>query len=467
MQLREFTLITPTIEVGQVFKAIETAIPIEVINNTIAKSDRPTQRVRKLPAHLVVCLVIAFSFWSKAAMRDVLKNLVDGLSVQWTRLSQYWKVPNSASISEARQRLGCQVMRQLFERVVRPLATPETAGAFLNGLRLMAVDGTLLDVPDTEANARVFGYPGTRFGNHAAFPKVRLVLLIEAGTHLITDALICPYRMGERRRALRLLRSIGAGMLLMWDRGLHSFGMVQATLAQRGHYLGRVPANVKFEVEQVLSDGSYLSWIYPDPKSKKKAATRIQVRVLEYSIEQPNQAEQTLTYRLITSLLAPQQFPALLLAQQYHQRWEVETTIDEVKTHLLGRKVQIRSLKPREVVPEIYGLLLGHWAVRSLMVQAAQIEGISPLRLSFTGTLHVLRRAVAKFQTVSVDELPLFGVGCCAKFLILKFHNVKAESILESSKSPGQSSLPRSDIISSMETNGSNLPLPFLTLLKA
>jgi hypothetical protein len=172
-----------------------------------------------------------------------------------------------------------------------------------------------------------------------------------------------------------------------------------------------VPANVKFEVEQNLPDGSYLSWIYPDRKAKKKGATRIQVRVIEYTVEIAEQPDQTLSYRLITSLLNPQQFPALLLAQQYHQRWEVETTIDEVKTHLLGRKVPIRSLKPRQVVQEIYGLLLGHWAVRSLMVQAAHIEGISPLRLSFTGTLQVLRRAVAKFQAASTDELPLFGVG--------------------------------------------------------
>ncbi|MBD2054891.1 transposase [Oculatella sp. FACHB-28] len=183
------------------------------------------------------------------------------------------------------------------------------------------------------------------------------------------------------------------------------------TLARGGHYLGRVPANVKFEVEQVLDDGSYLSWIYPDRKSKKKGATRIQVRVVEYTIETSGPSQQTLTYRLITSLLDAQAFPALVLAQQYHQRWEVETTIDEVKTHLLGRKVSIRSLKPREVVQEIYGVLLGHWAVRSLMVQAAQLEGISPLQLSFTGTLHVLRRAVAKFQSAATDELPLFGVG--------------------------------------------------------
>jgi hypothetical protein len=275
----------------------------------------------------------------------------------------------------------------------------------------MAVDGTLLDVPDSPANARVFGYPGTRFGNHAAFPKVRLVLLLEAGTHLVTEALICPYRMGERRRALRLMRSVASGMLVMWDRGLHSFAMVQATIAKGGHYLGRVPANVKFEVAQTLPDGSYLSWLYPDRKAKKKGATRIQVRVIEYTLDQPDQPDATLTYRLITSLLDPQQLPALVLAEEYHQRWEVENTIDEVKTHLLGRKIPIRSLKPREVVQEVYGLLLGHWVVRSLMVQAAQLEDLSPLRLSFTGTLQVLRRAVAKFQAAATEELPLFGAG--------------------------------------------------------
>jgi Insertion element 4 transposase N-terminal/Transposase DDE domain len=411
MHLREFTLISAPIEVGQIFKALETVIPKAVIEETIANSERQTQRVRKLPAHLVVCLVIAFSFWSKASMRDVLKNLVDGMSLEWTRLSQYWQVPNSASISEARQRLGCQVMRQLFERVVCPLATPETPGAFLNGLRVMAIDGTLLNVPDSAANARVFGYRGTRFHQHVAFPTVRLVLLVEAGTHLITDALMCPYRMGERRRALKLLRSVGSGMLLLWDRGLHSFRMVHATLAQTADYLGRVPANVKFEAQQVLPDGSYLSWIYPDRKSKQAGATRIRVRVIEYQIKSEPAAQPALTYRLITSLLDAQQFPAVLLAQHYHQRWEVENTIDEFKTHLLARKVAIRSLKPREVVQEVYGFLLGHWAVRSLMVQAAQTAAISPLRLSFTGTLHVLRRAIPKLQTISDEASPLFGVG--------------------------------------------------------
>ena len=270
MQLKEFSLISPVVESGSVLKAIETAIPSDAIEQAIANSQAAEERKRALPTHLTVCLVIAMSLWSKVSMRTVLKNLVDGLSEAWVRLGLYWKVPCKSSITEARQRVGCQVMSQLFHLIVRPLAIQKTPGAFLGGLRIMAVDGTVFDVPDSEANARVFGYPASRPGTQAAFPKVRLVLLIEAGTHLIVDALMCPYRIGERVRVKKLLRSVSQGMLLMWDRGLHSYAMVKATLAQKCDYLGRVPKNVLFQVEKVLSDGSYLSSIAPDGKSKKK-----------------------------------------------------------------------------------------------------------------------------------------------------------------------------------------------------
>ena len=406
MQLKEFSLISPVIESSHVFKAIETAIPIDVIEQTIGETKVREERVRKLPSSLVVCLVIAMSLWSNDSMSGVLKNLVNGLSREWTKLGKYWRVPNSASISEARARLGSQVMSRLFERVARPLATNQTPGAWLGGLRVMAVDGTVLDVPDSKANARVFGYPASRQGTQAAFPKVRVVMLIEAGTHLIVDALMCPYRIGERVRAKKLLRSVSEGMLLMWDRGLHSYAMVQATLATGCKYLGRVPANAKFPVEKALDDGSYLTWIHPDGKSKKKGGSKILVRVIEYTIDSGQGKH---SYRLITSLLDIGLFPALLLATEYHQRWEIENTIDELKTHLNGRKTPIRSLQPRAVVQEIYGWLLAHYAVRHLMFTAAQQAGISPLRLGFTGTLTVLRRAIADFQDVQNDQLPFFS----------------------------------------------------------
>jgi hypothetical protein len=389
-------------------------MPPELISQAIRESHSQQQRQRSLPTHVVVALVIAMSFWASDSIVDVFKNLITGVSRQWIRNCVRWKTPTSSSISEARQRVGPAVMTKLFELVARPLATKKTQGAFLGGLRLMAVDGTVFDVPDTEANARVFGYPGTRPGTKAAFPKARLVFLVELGTHAITDAFLSPYRLGERIRARQLLRSVESGMLLMWDRGLQSFKMVKAALDRHCHILGRVPAQVKFEVVQVLADGSYISWIAPDQKSKKKGATRIQVRVIEYVIEE-NGTEQV--YRLITDLIDVALFPALLLAQEYHSRWEAENTLDELKTHLNGRKTPIRSKNPREVVQEIYGWLLAHYCVRCLMFRAASEVGISPMSLGFTGTLRVIRRAIPEFQQAAVDEKPLFFSWLVAEIL--------------------------------------------------
>lgn len=399
------------IQSDDLLKAIETAIPATAIEQAIATTKANEERHRSLPAHLVVGLVIAMSLWSRDSMRDVLKNLVDGLSVVWVKVGKYWRVPCKSAITQARQRLGAGVMRQLFHQLVRPLATGETIGAFLNGLRIMVIDGTCFDVPDSDENARVFGRPGSRPGTVAAFPKVRLVILVEAGTHIIFDALMCPYRIGERVRALKLLRSVQSGMLLMWDRGLHSYEMVQKTVSQGCDYLGRIPANVKFLAEKPLADGSYLSWINPSGKLRKKGCKPLMVRVIEYTIEHPHNPSEQLTYRLITSLLDINKFPAELLAKEYHQRWEVESTIDELKIHLLGRKTHVRSHKPREVVQEIYGWLLSHWSVRVLMFQAATTAGIPPLRLSFTGTLRVIRRAIPKFQDLQPGESPFFSIG--------------------------------------------------------
>ena len=201
-------------------------------------------------------------------------------------------------------------MTRLFEKLARPMAVRETASAFLKGLRWMAIDGTVFDLRDTEENSRVFGYSGSRKGTKAAFPKARLVILVELGTHLITDAVISPYQIGERVRAIKLLRSIEPRMLLTWDRELHSFKMVKVALAQKCHILGRIPKNVKFPSIRELPDGSYFSWINPDRRSKKKGGTRIQVRVIEYVILEKNEE---VVYRLITDLIDYEMFPSLML----------------------------------------------------------------------------------------------------------------------------------------------------------
>jgi hypothetical protein len=408
VHLKDFSLLSFNIQSSDLLKAIEIAIPSTAIEQAIATAKACEERNRSLPAQLVVCLVIAMSLWSKDSMRDVLKNLIDGLSEAWVKVGKYWRVPCKSAITQARQRLGPRVMSDLFYQLARPVATTQTVGAFLKGLRIVVIDGTCFDAPDSDENARVFGRPSSRPGTQAAFPKVRLVILVEGGTHLIFDAFMCPYRIGERARALKLLRSVTNGMLLMWDRGLHSYAMIQATVAKGCDYLGRIPVNVKFSVEKPLADGSYLSWIYPSGKLRKKGCQPILLRVIEYTIENPNKPDEQLRYRLISSLLDVEKFPAQLLAMEYHQRWEVENTIDELKVHLLGRKTHVRSQKPREVVQEVYGWLLGHWAVRSLIFQAATSAEIPPLRLSFTGSLRVIRRALPKFQRLQPQELPFF-----------------------------------------------------------
>ena len=405
MKLKPLTLIAPKIQVSEIFPALELIMSHQAIDEAIAETNSQEKRNRLLPTHLIIALVIALSLWSKDSVVDVLKNLVQGLSASWIPQGMKWKTPSKSSISEARQRVGSGVMTRLFEKLARPMANKETPSAFLKGLRWMAIDGTVFDLPDTEENSRVFGYPGCRKGTKAAFPKARLVILVELGTHLITDALISPYRIGERVRAIKLLRSVEQGMLLTWDRGLHSFKMVQATLDRQCHLLGRIPKNIKFPRVHELPDGSYLSWINPDRKSKKKGATRIQVRVIEYMILE--QGDEVI-YRLITDLMDDELFPSLLLADEYHWRWEVENTLSEFKTHLNSRKTPIRSKKPKLVVQEIYGWLLAHWAIRSLIFHASTTTEQSPLQFSFTGTLRILRRAISQFQQALPSSLPYF-----------------------------------------------------------
>ncbi len=406
MPLQQFSLTAPDIQPEQLFRSLATALPPEVIEQVIDQTGTREHRSRLLPTHLVVCLIIALSLWSHDSMKDVLKNLLDGLGQMLLPLNQRWHIPSKSAITKARQRVGPRAISTLFHRLCRPMATPDTPGAFLQGLRLVGVDGTSLDLPDSPANARVFGYPSTRSSTRAAFPKVRLVLLVELGTHLVFDALLSQYRHGERRQAQQLLRSVGPGMLVMWDGGLHSYKMVQAAECRGCHILSRVPAHVKLLMEQQLPDSSFLSHLYPPRELQKQGYASIAVRVvIPYTMVHSNKSGNLKTYRLITTLLNSESFDASLLAGEFQRQSEEEQTIDELKTHLLGRKVPLRSENPREVVQEIYGLLLGHWAVRRLMIEAAQQAQIAPLLLSFTASVKVIRRAVPEWQRTSPEQL--------------------------------------------------------------
>jgi hypothetical protein len=219
-------------------EALAAAIPDEAVEATIEATGTRERRRRLLPTHLVVTLVVAMGLWASESMRHVLAEVVAG----WREGSEAepagWHLPSTAAIVQARQRAGARLLRELFQSVARPIATAQTPRAFLGGLRLMAIDGSTIDVADTSENDRAFGRPTTKRGD-GAFPQIRVLALIETGTHVICDAVIRPFSTGEVPTALRLLRSVGPGMLLLWDRGFHSYEMVRTTLGHKAHFLGR------------------------------------------------------------------------------------------------------------------------------------------------------------------------------------------------------------------------------------
>jgi Insertion element 4 transposase N-terminal/Transposase DDE domain len=397
--------------------ALRLALPDRALDEAIAASQSQEQRRRLLPARLVVALVIAMGLWARDGLRDVLANLVAGLREQDPAAWADWHLPAKSALTQARQRLGPRPLILLFRRLAGPAATPAMPGAFLFGLRLMAIDGTTLDLPDTPDNARCFGRPSTSRGlGVGAFPQLRILWLVEAGTHLLCDVVLRPYFRGEAPAARQLLRSVGAGMLVMWDRGLHSYAMIRDTRARGAACLGRVGKAVVLDPEQILADGTFLARVYPSPKARRHQQDGILVRVIEYTIDDPARPGHGQRHRLLTSLLEPAIYPAEDLAAAYHERWEIESTADEVKTHQADRRPAppVRSRRPREVVQEVYGLLLAHLAVRLTMAEAAAVAGVDPDELSFTGTLRILRRAVSQFQRSQLDpaQLPFGWAGC-------------------------------------------------------
>lgn len=382
-------------------EALEAAVPHTTVEAVVADLGASEQRRRKLPAELTILLSVAMNIFTQHPLEDVLRQLLKGLRLLWPE--DDFATANKSAISKARYRLGASPLVELFRRVCKPMATPETHGAFLFGLRLMAIDGTTEDLPDSPENARAFGRPGSNRGD-GAFPQAKGVYLAECGTHAIVDAGFWPCRTGEDGCARRLLRSVTEGMLLMWDSGLHSFDLAQDSRARGAHFLGRVPANIKFQPLWRLSDESYLAYIYPSDRQRRGRGEHLLVRVIEYTLSDPALPGHGATHRLMTSLLESDRCPAIELACAYHERWEVELAVDEMDTHQKLAQHPLRSKKPVGVLQELYGLLIAHYVVRHTMHQAALQVGLDPDRLSFTKSLSLIRDAIPEFQMVAPEQ---------------------------------------------------------------
>lgn len=354
-------------------------LPPERIAHILTATGRQSRRTRRIPADAATRLVVALGLFADLPVPQVWRRLHPGADTS---------DPVESAFCQARDRLGVPPLRRLFEEVARPMATHQTVGATYRGWRLMGLDGTTLDLPDTPDNARVFGRPGGRADG--AFPQVRLLALCELGTRAICGLAVKPGRRGEPVMAGPLVDRLGPGMLLLWDRGFFGFPLIDRVLRTGAHLLARVPAYAILAPTRRLGDGSYLAALYPSAGDRAAGRRGLEVRVIEYTHDDPNRPGCGQRNRLLTDLTNPEDLPAAEAPVVYHQRWEQELAFDELKTHLSGREVPIRSKAPARVVQEIYGLMLAYYLIRRVIHDAAVTGSVDPDRVSFTGTLRVL-----------------------------------------------------------------------------
>jgi Insertion element 4 transposase N-terminal/Transposase DDE domain len=362
-------------------RGLQQLIPEQRLAAILTQTARASERRRRLPAESVIWLIIAMALFA-----------ADSIPKVWRRLhpSRDDPEPVESAFTQARQRLGVAPLRHLFLQTAHPMGHHQTQGAFYRGWRLMGLDGTTLDLPDTPANARTFGRPTTGRAP-GAFPQVRLLALCELGTHAICGLAIKPIGHGEPSMVGQLLDHLGPGMLLIWDRGFFSSELIRAVCQRGAHLLARVQSNTILKPLYRLADGSYVAKIYPSAVDRRHDRRGLMVRVIEYTHDDPNRPGAGERHRLITDILNPDDLPAQDAPLVYHERWEEELAFDEIKTHLSDREVPIRSKTPAGVVQEIYGLVLAHYVVRRVMHDAAVVACQDPDRLSFTDSLRIVQ----------------------------------------------------------------------------
>jgi hypothetical protein len=393
-------------------------VPRDVIDEVVAEHGRQARRSDgKLPPHVVVYLVMGLALFRGEDYEEVAARMIEPL----TRLGACRSgdpVPTASAITQARKRLGPQVVREVFQRIAVPVADLLTVGAHLGSLRLVSFDGTTLDMPDTRPNAGAYGYPGSS-GERAAFPQLRLLTLIEDGPRAPLAAAIAPCHgkgSGERTLLAGLLDHLEEGMLATADAGLFGFDLWCRAEQTGAELLWRVGAGPELPRVRDLGDGSYLALIYA-PSVKTAARARLLqaaragqetdperarlVRVVEYEVEDRGDTTDRELFCLLTTLTDPATHPAPLLAHTYAERWEHETANKVLKELLDPAGRMLRSKSPELVEQEVFGLLLTQYTLAALMCRAASEAGLDPDRLSPTRTLRIVRRRVADPAAIS------------------------------------------------------------------
>jgi hypothetical protein len=362
--------------------------PLDRVRAVLAANSAASQRYRGLPHEVLVYFVMAMNLYATVAYEEVLRCVVEGLRQFWGD-SIKDVVVSKAAITAARQRVGVEPLKQLYAEQVKPIGPAGMAGVWYHEFRVMAIDGSTLDLPDEEANRTQFGYPGASRGE-TAFPQLRFVALAECGTHILSHAVPGAYRDSELKLAESVIAHVDSTMLLTADRGFFGYGFWNKCLASGAKLLFRVKANLRLPREQELSDGSFLSTLYPNDTDRRHRRNGIVVRVVEYALDGIADAEPV--YRLVTNWLDPAAAPAAELAALYHRRWKIETAFDEAKIHLLDGRATLRSKTPDLVLQEFYAWMITHAAIRRMMLEAAGGTGQAAEDLSYVHAVRVLKR---------------------------------------------------------------------------
>jgi Insertion element 4 transposase N-terminal/Transposase DDE domain len=362
-------------------------VPFEMVDAVLADCRCVQRRVRKLPARVVVYLLLAAALFEPAgylAIWGKLTGALDGAGAVKVTAAALW---------QARTRLGPAPLRALFDLLRGSTAAPRTAGSWWHGLLVCAIDGTTLDVPDTPGHRARLGKQDNQYAT-AGYPQIRLAALVACGTRAIIDAVFGPTTEGESAYATQLLRSLHSGMIVLLDRGLSSNALLAAVTSAQADFLARLTASRKPPVLARLADGSFLSVL-----------GGVKVRIIECQITIATTAgTQTGTYRLATTLLDPRQHPAFELIKLYHQRWEIESAYFEIKKTMLGRRV-LRARTLPGITQEIYALLTVYQALRIAITDATlTAPGTDPDRASFTTALQAARDQVIQAAGVIAAE---------------------------------------------------------------
>lgn len=368
--------------------------PPSRVDALLAETGRLEQRTRLLPSRLVVYYVLAMALYASEGYRELYRLLVEGLRA--VDPSVPIVVPQKSAVAKARARVGSEPLRRLFEETAIPMTSPRTKGAWYRRWRLMSMDGSTIEVPDTRENDHYFGRPGASRGEKSAYPRLRWVALGEVGSRAIVGLEPGPYRDGERRLAHSVVGRLTSEMLCLCDRYFYGFELWEEACQTGAALLWRLKKNLVFPVEEVLPDGSYLSRALPSDRRMRKDHPGIPIRVIEYRIEDPGRPRVEPVYRLATTILDPDEAPAAELAAIYAECWEVETSIREIKIYQGRPHVVLRSKKPDGVLQELYGFLTVHYVIRWLIHQATVEADIDPDRVSFTTALRALRRKLLR-----------------------------------------------------------------------